>query len=150
MRRLNVETSVGLFLMAGIACLAWLSIRLGNVEVLGGDYYPVVAEFSSVAGLRPGADVEIAGVAVGKISSITIKDYRAVVRMEIRKGIAVQDDAIASVRTRGLIGDKYISISPGASDKLVPPGGRIRETESAVDLEGLIGQAIHGSAGDGK
>ncbi len=150
MRRLNVETSVGLFLMAGIACLAWLSIRLGNVEVLGGDYYPVVAEFSSVAGLRPGADVEIAGVAVGKISSITIKDYRAVVRMEIRRGIALQEDAIASVRTRGLIGDKYISISPGASDKLVPPGGRIRETESAVDLEGLIGQAIHGSAESGK
>jgi phospholipid/cholesterol/gamma-HCH transport system substrate-binding protein len=68
------------------------------------------------------------------------------VRMEIRKGIALQEDAIASIRTRGLIGDKYVSISPGASDRLIPPGGRIRETESAVDLEGLIGQFIHGSA----
>jgi phospholipid/cholesterol/gamma-HCH transport system substrate-binding protein len=150
MRRFNMETAVGLFLLAGIACLAYLSIRLGNLEVMGGDSYPVVAEFSSVAGLRAGADVEIAGVEVGKITSITIRNYRAVVRMEIRKGIGLQEDAIASVRTRGLIGDKYISISPGASEKLIAPGGRIRETESAVDLEGLIGQAIHGSAEGGK
>jgi phospholipid/cholesterol/gamma-HCH transport system substrate-binding protein len=66
--------------------------------------------------------------------------------MQIRRGIALQEDAIASIRTRGLIGDKYVSISPGASDRLIPAGGRIRETESAVDLEGLIGQFIHGSA----
>jgi phospholipid/cholesterol/gamma-HCH transport system substrate-binding protein len=150
MRRGNMETAVGLFLLAGIACLAYLSIRLGKVEVIGGDHYPVVAEFSSVAGLRPGAGVEIAGVEVGKVSSISIRNYKAVVRMEIRKGIELQEDAIASVRTRGLIGDKYVSISPGASDKLIPPGGRLRETESAVDLEGLIGQVIHGSAEGGK
>jgi len=150
MRRFNLETAVGLFLLGGIACLAYLSIRLGNLEVMGGDSYPVVAEISSVAGLRPGADVEIAGVGVGRISSITIRNYRAVVGMEIRKGIGLQEDAIASIRTRGLIGDKYVSISPGASDRLIPPGGRIRETESAVDLEGLIGQVIHGSAEGGK
>jgi len=87
---------------------------------------------------------------VGKISSITIRNYRAVVGIKIRREIELQEDAIASVRTRGLIGDKYISISPGASDRLIPPGGRIRETESAVDLEGLIGQVIHGSAEGGK
>ncbi len=150
MNRVKLETAVGLFLLAGIACLAYLSIRLGKVEVMGGDRYAVVAEFRSVAGLRPGAGVEIAGVEVGRISSIGIRDYRAVVGMEIRKGIELQEDAIASVRTRGLIGDKYISISPGASDKLIPPGGRLRETESAVDLEGLIGQVIHGSAEGGK
>ena len=63
-----------------------------------------------------------------------------------RKGIGLQEDTIASVRTRGLIGDKYISLSPGASDRLIPPGGKIRETESTVDLEGLIGQFVHGSA----
>jgi len=142
----RLETTVGLFLLAGIACLGYLSLRLGKLEVAGGDRVPVVAEFSSVAGLRSGASVEIAGVEVGKIGSITIRDYKAVVGMEIRKGIALQEDAIASVRTRGLIGDKYISISPGASDRLIPPGGKIRETESAVDLEGLIGQFVHGSA----
>jgi len=146
MKRGKTETAVGLFLLAGIACLMYLSLRLGKLEVVGGDRVPVVAEFSSVTGLRPGASVEIAGVEVGKIGSITIRDYKAVVGMEIRKGIALQEDAIASVRTRGLIGDKYISISPGASDRLIPPGGKIRETESAVDLEGIIGQFVHGSA----
>jgi len=146
MTRGKTETAVGLFLLAGIACLGYLSLRLGKLEVVGGDRVPVVAEFSSVTGLRPGASVEIAGVEVGKIGSITIRDYKAVVGMEIRKGIALQEDAIASVRTRGLIGDKYISISPGASDRLIPPGGKIRETESAVDLEGIIGQFVHGSA----
>jgi len=146
MKRGKTETAVGLFLLAGIACLGYLSLRLGKLEVVGGDRVPVVAEFSSVTGLRPGASVEIAGVEVGKIGSITIRDYKAVVGMEIRKGIALQEDAIASVRTRGLIGDKYISISPGASDRLIPPGGKFRETESAVDLEGIIGQFVHGSA----
>jgi len=146
MKRGKTETAVGLFLLAGIACLMYLSLRLGKLEVVGGDRVPVVAEFSTVTGLRPGASVEIAGVEVGKIGSITIRDYKAVVGMEIRKGIALQEDAIASVRTRGLIGDKYISISPGASDRLIPPGGKIRETESAVDLEGIIGQLVHGSA----
>ena len=146
MKRGKTEMAVGLFLLAGIACLGYLSLRLGKLEVVGGDRVPVVAEFSTVTGLRPGASVEIAGVEVGKIGSITIRDYKAVVGMEIRKGIALQEDAIASVRTRGLIGDKYISISPGASDRLIPPGGKIRETESAVDLEGIIGQLVHGSA----
>ena len=146
MKRVNMEMAVGLFLLVGIACLGYLSIRLGKLEILRGDTVPVVAEFSSVAGLKTGAGVEIAGVEVGRIDSISIRDYRAVVRMEVRKGIALQEDAIASIRTRGLIGDKYVSISPGASDRLIPPGGRIRETESSVDLEGLIGQVIHGSA----
>jgi phospholipid/cholesterol/gamma-HCH transport system substrate-binding protein len=146
MKRGKTETAVGLFLLAGIACLGYLSLRLGKLEVVGGDRVPVVAEFSTVTGLRPGASVEIAGVEVGKIGSITIRDYKAVVGMEIRKEIVLQEDAIASVRTRGLIGDKYISISPGASDRLIPPGGKFRETESAVDLEGIIGQLVHGSA----
>jgi len=146
MKRGKTETAVGLFLLAGIACLGYLSLRLGKLEVVGGDRVPVVAEFSTVTGLRPGASVEIAGVEVGKIGSITIRDYKTVVGMEIQKRIVLQEDAIASVRTRGLIGDKYISISPGASDRLIPPGGKFRETESAVDLEGIIGQLVHGSA----
>ena len=123
MRDVKMETAVGLFMMIGIACLAWLSIRLGNVE--------------------------IAGVEIGTIESIGIRDYKAVVRMAIRKDIALQEDAIASIRSRGLIGDKYVSISPGASDRLIPPGGKIRETEPPVDIEKLIGQVIHGKADSG-
>jgi phospholipid/cholesterol/gamma-HCH transport system substrate-binding protein len=83
---------------------------------------------------------------VGKVVSITETEYKALVTMKLRNGIPLQEDAIASIRTRGLIGDKYVSLTPGASDRLIPPGGRIRETEPAVDLEGILGQFIHGSA----
>lgn len=146
MTRRNLETAVGLFVLVGIVCLAWLSVKLGRLEIVGGDYVPLTAEFASASGLRPGGSVEIAGVEVGQVESVVLNDYRALVRMKIRKGIALQEDTIASIRTRGLIGDRYISLSPGASDHLIPPGGAIRETESAVDLEGLIGAFIHGSA----
>lgn len=147
MKDVKVETAVGLFMILGIAALAWLSIRLGNIGIGSGDKVPVMAEFTSVQGLKNGAGVEIAGVEIGTIDSIEIRDYKAVVRMSVRNDIALQEDAIASIRTRGLIGDKYISISPGASDRLIPPGGKIRETEPPVDFERLIGQFIHGKAG---
>jgi phospholipid/cholesterol/gamma-HCH transport system substrate-binding protein len=145
-KRLNAETAVGLFVIAGILCLAWLSVKLGKLEVLETGTVPVIAEFTSVSGLKAGAAVEIAGVEVGKVVSITEKEYKALVTMKLRNGIPLQEDAIASIRTRGLIGDKYVSLTPGASDRLIPPGGRIRETEPAVDLEGILGQFIHGSA----
>lgn len=146
MKRLNAETAVGLFVLVGIAAIAWLSIRLGKLEIVGADYVPVRAEFASVAGLKKGADVEIAGVPVGKVDEIVLDGNKADVRMRIRRGIALGDDTVASVRTMGLIGDKYVSISPGASDRLIPPGGTIRETESPPDFDQLIGELIHGSA----
>ncbi len=146
MNRFNVETAVGLFVLAGIVAIAWLSIRLGKLEIVGGDYVPVHAEFSSAAGVKKGASVDIAGVPVGKVDEITLSGYKADVLMKIRKGIALQDDTIASIRTMGLIGDKYISLSPGASDRLIPPGGTIRETESPPDFDQLVGEMIHGSA----
>jgi len=145
MTRLNIETAVGLFVLLGIACLAWLSIKLGKLEIVGGDYVPVYAEFASVSGLKKGVSVEIAGVDVGKVESITLDDYSADVLMKIRTGIKLPEDTIASIRTRGLIGDKYVSLSPGASDRMIPPNGKIRDTESAVDMEQLIGEFIHGS-----
>lgn len=145
MTRLNVETAVGLFVILGIACLAWLSIKLGKLEIVGGGYVPVHAEFASVSGLKKGVSVEIAGVDVGKVESITLDNYSADVLMKIRTGIRLPEDTIASIRTRGLIGDKYVSLSPGASDRVIPPNGRIRDTESAVDMEQLIGEFIHGS-----
>ena len=145
MTRLNIETAVGLFVLLGIACLAWLSIKLGKLEIVGGDFVPVHAEFASVSGLKKGVSVEIAGVDVGKVESITLDNYSADVLMKIRTGIRLPEDTIASIRTRGLIGDKYVSLSPGASDRVIPPNGRIRDTESAVDMEQLIGEFIHGS-----
>jgi phospholipid/cholesterol/gamma-HCH transport system substrate-binding protein len=145
MKRPTLEMIVGLFVLVGIGCMAYLAIKLGKLEVVGGDYVPVTAEFSSVAGLKAGASVEIAGVEVGKLDTITLKDYQAQVRMKIRKGVALQEDTIASVRTRGLIGDNYVSLTPGSSDRLIPPGGRIGETEPAMNWENLIGEFIHGS-----
>lgn len=145
-RKSGMETAVGVFIVVGIACLAWLSMRLGKVEIGGGNPSPVSAEFASVAGLRAGSTVEIAGVQVGSVEAIDVKEYKAVVRMRVQRDIGLPEDTIASVRTRGLIGDKYISLSPGASDRMIPAGGKIRETEGALDLEGLIGEFIHGSA----
>ena len=146
MQRLNIETTVGLFVLLGIASLAWLSVKLGKLEIVGGDYVPVHAEFASVSGLKKGVSVEIAGVDIGKVESITLDNHKADVLMKIRTGVRLPEDTIASIRTRGLIGDKYVSLSPGASDRVIPPNGKIRETESAVDMEQLIGEFIHGSA----
>ncbi|HEY6838386.1 MAG TPA: outer membrane lipid asymmetry maintenance protein MlaD [Geobacteraceae bacterium] len=147
MTKANIETIVGIFVLIGIACLGYLSIKLGKMEVIGGDYYQLNADFASVSGLKQGATAEIAGVTVGRVARIMLdpKDNtQARVVMQIRKGVKVSDDVIASVRTRGIIGDKYIRLQPGGSDKYLASGGRIRNTESAIDIEELISQYIQG------
>lgn len=145
MRKLNVEFAVGLFMVAGIACLAYLSIRLGGLEVMGGGRYYLEARFTQIGGLKTGSAVVIAGVEVGRVARIRLEGHQAVVTLAINNGVEIQDDAIASVRTRGLIGEKFVEISPGASDVILRPGERIRETEPAVDLESLIAKYIFGS-----
>jgi len=144
MKRLTMETLVGLFVVVGVASLGYLAIKLGKLEVIGGRGYTVLAEFDSVAGLKNGAVVEIGGVEVGRVREITLKNYRAVVAMSIDPGVKLQDDAIVSVRTKGLIGEKYVRITPGGSDKLVQPGGKLRDTEDPVDMEQLISNYIFG------
>jgi phospholipid/cholesterol/gamma-HCH transport system substrate-binding protein len=144
----RLETIVGIFVLVGILCLAYLSIKLGKMELVGGDFYQVRANFDSVSGLRSGASVEIAGVEVGRVDRIALdpkQGYTASVSLRIKSGIQLQDDVIASVRTRGIIGDKYIQLKPGGSDRLLREGGRIRETESAIDFESLISKYIHGN-----
>lgn len=144
MKRLTMETLVGLFVVAGIVGLAWLSIRLGKLEVLSERGYTVLAEFDSIAGLKNGAVVEIAGVEVGRVKAIGLEDYRAVIAMSIDPGVKLQDDSIVSIRTKGLIGEKYVKIMPGGSDTLVQPGGKIRDTEDPIDIEHLISNYIFG------
>ncbi len=144
MKRFTMETAVGLFVVVGIASLAYLAIKLGKLEVIGSRGYTVLAEFDSVAGLKNGAVVEIAGVEVGRVINIDLKNYRAVVAMSIDPGVKLQDDAIVSIRTKGLIGEKYVRITPGASDKLVQPGGKLRDTEDPVDMEQLISNYVFG------
>lgn len=140
----RIETGVGLFMLAGIAALTYLSVNLGNVDLLGRRGYRVFADFPTVGGLKTGAAVEIAGVSVGRVDSITLRDYLARVTLRIHDGVALQDDAIVSIKTKGLIGERFVQISPGGSDKTVPPGGQLREIEAPVDLEELISKYVFG------
>lgn len=147
MKRENLELIVGVFMLVGILCLGYLSIRLGKMELFSGNTYQVYADFDSVSGLKSGAAVEIAGVEVGKVDRILLdqESEQARVWMKVTTGVKLQSDVIASVRTKGIIGDRFIKLKPGGSDKLLPPGGHVTETESAVDLEELLSKYIHGS-----
>ncbi|MBW1723259.1 MAG: outer membrane lipid asymmetry maintenance protein MlaD [Deltaproteobacteria bacterium] len=144
MRKLDIELSVGLFIIAGLICLGYLSIKLGRMEVLGGKGYEIYARFTNTGGLKVGASVAIAGVEVGRVKSITLEDYQARIVMNLDESIKIQEDAIASIKTRGLIGEKYVEITPGGSDQIIEPGGRIRETQPAVDFEELISNFVFG------
>lgn len=144
MKKFNVEMAVGLFLIAGFLCFAYISVKLGNLDIFGPDTYHVSARFGSISGLKIGANVEIAGVKVGKVDKIKLdqKTYEAVISLQVDKGVELQEDCIASIRTAGIIGDKYVSISPGGLDQLIKPGGEITETESSINIEGLISKYI--------
>lgn len=144
MNQTRTEIVVGIFVLIGIVCLGYLAIRLGKLEVIGNTGYIVYADFASVAGIKPGDPIEIAGVKVGRVETLSLVDDRARLGLRINESVKLQEDTIASVRSRGLIGDKFLLLTPGGSDKVLPPGGRIRETESPPDLTDLIGKAIGG------
>ena len=146
MKKYAMETSVGVFVLAGLLCVAYLTVKLGKLEVVGGDGYQVTAKFKDVTGLKNGAYVEMAGVRIGRVSGIRLdpKDHTALVGLTLDKDVRLTDDAIASIKTSGLIGDKFVKISPGGSDDPLQPGGVIVETESSVDLGDLIGKYVFG------
>ncbi len=140
------EIALGIFVFIGLLCTAYLTVKLGKMEVLGGDGYELSARFSSVSGLRVGASIEMSGVDVGRVTSISLdrKTSQAVVTLYVNKDIELTDDTIASVKTSGLIGDKYISLALGGSEELLANGDEISDTESAVDLESLISKFAFG------
>ena len=146
MKKYALETYVGIFVLIGLICVAYLTVKLGKFEVIGGDYYVLKARFASVNGLKPGSSVEMAGVQIGTVDRIRIHTELQVaeVELKIRKDIALSEDTIASIKTNGLIGDKYVRMMPGGSEEVLGDGDRIMETESAVDLEELISQYIFG------
>ncbi|MCW7754151.1 outer membrane lipid asymmetry maintenance protein MlaD [Desulfobotulus sp. H1] len=146
MKKITIETTIGLFVIAGILCTAYLTVRLGKMELIGSNYYTIEARFASVAGLTNGARVEIAGVQVGSVSRILLDPDRlvAVLHLKIQKNIPVSEDTIASVKTSGLIGDKYIRLSPGGSDILLSEGDTLFETESPLDIEDMIAKYVFG------
>ena len=151
MKKGSVELGVGIFVIIGLTCVGYLTIQLGQMKLLGDDHYFLNARFLSVTGLKAGAQVEIAGVEVGQVDSISLdpKDNVAMVRLKIKKSIALSDDVIASVKTAGLIGDKYIKLSPGGSDDILEPEDTIIETESALDIEELISKYAFGDVSSG-
>jgi phospholipid/cholesterol/gamma-HCH transport system substrate-binding protein len=130
--------------LIGVLALGWLSVRLGRVEFLGGSGYQVTADFPSVGGLKAGSAVEIAGVEIGRVEAITLADYQARVQIRIRNDVKLQEDSIASIKTKGLIGEKYVRINPGGSERMIQPNGRIREVEPPVDFEELLSKYIFG------
>ena len=144
MKQLRLEAVVGLFVVVGLGCLAYLSIQLARVQFFGGNMYTLTAVFPTVSGLRNGASVEIAGVNVGHVQSVDLNGFDAVVTMRVHKGVELSKDAIVSIRTRGLIGEKYLRVSQGADDRSIQAGGRIREVEPPLDFEEMISQLIQG------
>lgn len=146
----NLEFWVGLFTAVSLCAVAYLAVGLGELEIFESDTYKVEAEFDDISGVEVGASVEIAGVKIGNVSGIKLDTVNsvAVVTLKIRNEYKLRDDDIASVRTKGLIGDRYIKITPGASDLMIEPGDKIFETESVVDIEDLIGKFVHNFGDD--
>lgn len=145
MKRLNIQLVVGVFMIIGFLGFTYIAVKLGDLDVLGDTHtYTLKARFTSVSGLKPGADIEIAGVKIGKVSDIRLdgKDYDAVVKLALNDGVFIQEDSTASIRTSGLIGDRFINITPGGSDTYLKDGQEIEETEPAISLEELVSKYI--------
>jgi phospholipid/cholesterol/gamma-HCH transport system substrate-binding protein len=144
MEKTKLELVVGVFVFVGLVCLGYLSIKLGKLELVGGSVYEVEAQFNSASGLKPGSTVEIAGVEVGRVRGITLIEDRAKVKLAVNNTVKLYTDTIASIKTRGIIGEKFLALSPGGGGDLLKPGDTIRDTESGLDLEELVSQYVHG------
>ena len=146
MKKYSLETIVGIFIVIGLLCVGYMTIKFGKLGMFGGDYYILYAHFSSVSGLRVDSPVEIEGIEVGRVEKLNIDQNKqmAVVKLRIEKGIRVYEDAIVSIKTAGLIGDKFIKIDPGGGSDILKPGGTITETNSAVEIEDLISKYAFG------
>jgi phospholipid/cholesterol/gamma-HCH transport system substrate-binding protein len=144
-KKLKLEFVVGVFLVLGILCLGLLSIKIARKEFFATGGYEVNAVFSNCGGLRAGSQVMIAGVEIGRVKKIGLQDYEARIAMVINPAVSLQRDAIASIKTKGLIGEKFIDITPGGADEKIAAGGSIRDTEPAMDFEGLISKFVHGN-----
>jgi phospholipid/cholesterol/gamma-HCH transport system substrate-binding protein len=144
MERSKLNLAVGVFVILGILALGYLSIKLGRVSLFGTGGYLITADFPSVGGLKAGSSVEIAGVEVGRVEAIRLVNYEARVVLRLNPDVKIQEDSIASIKTKGLIGERYIRINPGGSDRVIPPNGKLREVEAPVDFEELLSKYIFG------
>lgn len=147
-RTITLELIVGLFSAIALVVAGVLAIGIGGLDINSSNEYYLNAEFDDVSGLKNGASVEIAGVKIGEVIDIVLDDSIAIVNLKIDNSIKIKDDDIALVRTKGIIGDRYVKISRGASDMFIEPGGTIIETESVVDIEDIIGKIVHNFTGE--
>lgn len=146
MKKYTQETVVGIFVVIGLIAIAYMTVKLGNVGFLGENSYSLYAKFNKVTGLRVGNPVNMFGLEIGRVESFKMdqENQLVVVDFKINKGIKIYDDAIASIKTEGLIGDEYISISPGGAGALLKTGGIIIQTQPAINIYDLISQYIFG------
>jgi phospholipid/cholesterol/gamma-HCH transport system substrate-binding protein len=144
-RYTRLEISVGAFVIIGALALAYLSITLGGLSLGGPKRYPITARFSSVGSLKTGDPVKVAGVSIGEVKRISLVDFAAEAELALDEEVKVPDDTIASIQSAGLLGDAYVSLSPGASEKDLPPHGRVSRTEPAISITELIAKYAFGS-----
>ena len=146
MKKYAMETTVGIFVTIGVLLMGYMTVKLGHVSFLGDNYYTLSAPFTSVSGLRIGSAVYVLGIEIGRVEDVSMdqESQKAIVVMKIQKGVKIYDDAIASIKTEGLIGDKYISIDPGGGGTLLASDGTITETQPAIDIAELIGKYAFG------
>lgn len=143
----RLELSVGFFVVLGLAAVGYITLQLGAGALVGTDTYPLEARFANTGGLNKGSSVMLGGVTVGRVDAVRLdqSDFSAIVEMSIVKDLLLPSDTMASIRTSGLIGDKFVALAPGAEDELLRPSDRILMTESAVELESLISKMAFGS-----
>ena len=148
MKNHSIEMFVGLFMLIGFGAFVYLALQLGEVSFLtDSKTYVIEAEFDNVSGVKKGASVQIAGVVVGEVSAIKLGENEfAILSLKVDKDIELPTDSMASVKSQGIIGDKYIQLSPGGDEELFKPGELIRDTESSLDIESLISKFAFGSA----
>ncbi|MBB5348900.1 outer membrane lipid asymmetry maintenance protein MlaD [Desulfoprunum benzoelyticum] len=148
MKKNTLELVVGLFMVAGLLAFGYLALKLGEVSLWGDSRrYTLTAEFDNVSGVKKGASVQISGVVVGEVIGVDLsEDHLALVTLRIDKRLQVPADSIASVKSQGIVGDKYIQLSLGGDDEILSEGGLLTETESAIDIESLISKFAFGSA----
>jgi phospholipid/cholesterol/gamma-HCH transport system substrate-binding protein len=146
MKKYSIETTVGIFVVIGLICVGYMTVKLGKATLFGEDTYPLYARFASVSGLRAGSSIEIYGIQVGSVTSLGIDPEKqmGIVGMKLNKGVKVYDDATATIKTSGLIGDKLVKIDPGGGGEVLKPGSAITQTSVPADVEDLIGKYAFG------
>jgi len=152
MKKYSKETVVGIFVVIGLICIGYMTVQLGNVGFFGDNTYTLNASFTTVTGLREGNPVNMLGLEIGRVHKFTMDQENEVVKVEfkINKGIEIFDDAIASIKTEGLIGDKFVAIDPGGGGDLLADGDTITDTNSPTDIMDLISKYAFGDVGGGK